>query len=256
MHGNLKTVNSSDGKTMTDLQEKTKNNTQYLKELGYKVMEMYECEWRKVKQSNPKIKAFLQSFNVLKPMDGMNEQTLLSAIQNDKLFGLILCDIETLDHLKPYFSEYWPIFKNEEVGRVDNDEHMKKFAEANGLLTTLQKMLIGSFFAKKCLFITPLLKWYINHGLKVTKVYEVVQYLPIRCFEDFGIQVSEARKSGDADPNKAVLIQTFKLWGNSSYGKTITNKRKHRNIKYCDAETVSQEINNDFVHKLNSQVRT
>jgi len=137
------------------------------------------------------------------------------------------------------------------VGRDDIGEHMKKFAEDNGLLIKPQKMLIGSFFAKKRLFITPLLKWYVNHGLKVTKVYKVIQYLPIRCFGDFSIQVSEARRSGDADPNKAVLAQTFKLWRNSSYGKTITNKRKHRNIMYCDAETVSQEINDGFFHKLN-----
>jgi len=43
MHGNLKTVNSSNGKTMTDLQEETRKITQHLKELGYKVMEMYGC---------------------------------------------------------------------------------------------------------------------------------------------------------------------------------------------------------------------
>jgi len=48
------------------------------------------------------------------------------------------------------------------------------------------------------------------------------------------------------------LTQTKLYWPkHSSYGKTITNKRKHRNIKYCDAETVSQEINHGFFHKLN-----
>jgi len=32
----------------------------------------------------------------------------------------------------------------------------------------------------------------------------------------------------------------------------ITSKRKHRNIKYCDAtKTSSQEINDSFFHKLN-----
>jgi len=81
-------------------------------------------------------------------MYGMNEQTLLSAIQNDKLFGLILCDIETPDHLKHYFFEFCPILKNVEVGRDDIGEHMQKFAEANGLLTKPQKMLIGSFLPK------------------------------------------------------------------------------------------------------------
>ena len=128
---------------------------------------------------------------------------------------------------------------------------MEKFAVDNNLLSKPSKILIGSYFADKILLITPLLKWCINHGLEVTKIYEVVQYLPVKCFENFGLQVSEARRSGDSDPSKAVLAQTFKLWGNSSYGKTICNKEKHRNIRYCDGEAVSELINDLLFHKLN-----
>ena len=113
-------------------------------------------------------------------------------------------------------------------------------------------MLIGSYFADKILLITPLLKWYINHGLEVTKIYEVVQYLPVKCFKNFGLQVSEAQRSGDSNPNKAELAQTFKLWGNSSYEKTICNKEKHRNIRYCNSEAVSELINDLLFHKLNA----
>ena len=115
---------------------------------------------------------------------------------------------------------------------------MVKFAVDNNLLSKPQKMLIESYFADKILLITPLLKWCVNHGLEVTKIYEVVQYLPVKCFENFGLQVSKARRSGDSGPNKAILAQTFKLWGNSSYGKTICNKEKHRNIRYCDSEAL------------------
>ena len=129
---------------------------------------------------------------------------------------------------------------------------MEKFAVDNNLLSKPQKMLIRSYFADKILLITPLLKWYINHGLEVTKIYEVVQYLPVKCFENFGLQVSEARRSGDSDPNKAVLAQTFKLWRNSSNGKTICNKEKHRNIRHCNGEAVSELINDPLFHKLNT----
>ena len=86
----------------------------------------------------------------------------------------------------------------------------------------------------------------------MTKIYEVVQYLPVKCFENFGLQVSEARRNGDSDPNKAELAQTFKLWGNSSYGKTICNKEKHRNIRYCNSVAVSGLINDPLFHKLNA----
>ena len=244
---NFKVENLSNGKTMSELQDETRKNAEYLKDLRYKVIEIYECQWRKMKSLDPKVKAFLQNFNFFKPIYGMNKQIRLSAIQNDKIFGMVLCDIKTPKH----FSEFCPIFKNVEVRREDIVDLMEKFAVDN-LLAKPQKMLIGSYFADKILLISPLLKWYINHGLEVTKIYEVVQYLPVKYFENFDLQVSEAQRSGDFDPNEAVVAQTFKLWGNSSYEKTICNKEKHRNIRYCDSEAVSKLINNPLFHKLNT----
>ena len=37
-------------------------------------------------------------------------------------------------------------------------------------------------------------------------------------------QVAQARLDGDRDNDKAVIAETMKLIGNSSYGKLITNK--------------------------------
>ena len=169
-----------------------------------------------MKSSDPKVKEFLQNFNVLKPIYGMNEQILLSAIRNNKIFKMVLCDIKAPEHLKPYFSEFFrinPIFKNVEVGREDIGDLMEKFAVDNNLLSKPQKMLIASYFADKLLLITPLSKWYINHGLEVTKIYKVLQYLTVKCFENFGLQVAEARRSGDSDPNKADWLK------HSSFGE-------------------------------------
>jgi hypothetical protein len=49
----------------------------------------------------------------------------------------------------------------------------------------------------------------------------------------FGEQVSEARRAGDADPNKKIIAETNKVDGNSSYGKTVTNKERHTDVIYC-----------------------
>ena len=38
---------------------------------------------------------------------------------------------------------------------------------------------------KHMLIATPLLKWYLNHGMLVTKVYQVVEFQGQRCFKDF-----------------------------------------------------------------------
>ena len=60
----------------------------------------------------------------------------------------------------------------------------------------------------------------MEHGLKVTQIHQVVEYTPANCFQKFGEQVSEARRAGDADPNKTIIAETNRLDGNSSYGKT------------------------------------
>ena len=58
---------------------------------------------------------------------------------------------------------------------------------------------------------TPLIKWYLEHGLEVTHVYQVVEYTPVPCFQPFGEAVSDARRAGDVDPNKAIIADTMKL---------------------------------------------
>jgi hypothetical protein len=101
---------------------------------------------------------------------------------------------------------------------------------------------------EKILLATPLLGWYLEHGLEVSfkycklvkfqhKVFQqiiIIEYSPKSCFKSFGDVVSDAGHAGDADPSKAIIADTMKLKGNSSYGKTITNKERHRQVKYCD----------------------
>jgi hypothetical protein len=106
-----------------------------------------------------------------------------------------------------------PIFKNTDVSRVDVGKHMQDYAEANDLLTQPRRALVGSFYGKKILLATPVLKWYLEQGLRVTDVYQLIQYTPETCFKQFGDEVSEARRTGDVDPSQAVVGNTMKLLG-------------------------------------------
>ena len=36
--------------------------------------------------------------------------------------------------------------------------------------------------------------------------------------------MSDARRAGDVDTSKELIAETMKLFGNSAYGKTVTNK--------------------------------
>ncbi len=61
-----------------------------------------------------------------------------------------------------------PILKNTTVNYDDMGEYMKEYHKENNITFVKSKKLIGSYFVKDILLYTPLLKWYLQHGLKIT----------------------------------------------------------------------------------------
>ncbi|GMF66367.1 unnamed protein product [Phytophthora lilii] len=154
---------------------------------------------------------------------------LIDDILADKQFGFIECDIETPEHLKEHFREMTPIFKNVEIDPT---------AEVIGEFMAESRKLIGSYFGKKILIYTHLLKWYIAHGLVVTKVHSFVKCHAARPFHKFTEIVSDARRTGDEDKSKEVIGTSMKFVGNAPFGKSAMNQTKHKNVRYesCDDE--------------------
>ena len=111
-------------------------------------------------------------------------------------------------------------------------------------------LLAAGYRGEKILLATPLLRWYLAHGLVVDHVYQIIEYEPKPCFQNFGDSVSAARRAGDADPDKAIIADTIKLLGNSGYGKTVTNIDRHREVKYCTEVGTSSHINNKRFRQL------
>ncbi|KAK7113423.1 hypothetical protein V1264_012714 [Littorina saxatilis] len=143
-----------------------------------------------------------------------------------------------------------PIFKNESVSREQIGDFMKDYAEKHKLLSQPRRTLVGSYHGEQILLATPLLFWYVQHGLVVKNITLIVEYQPKTCFRQFGDSVSNARRAGDQDPSKAILAETFKLLGNSAYGKTLTNVANHRDIHYVLSDEASKLINNGRFQKL------
>ena len=222
-------TNSVNGKTMAVLLEDTKKNTAYLRR-HVKVVEMWECEWKEIRKE-PDVKSFLAPTS--HPRWKMTQLQIIAAVVDGTLFGMVECDIHVPPELRPYFSEMQPIFKNTTVTRDDIGPFMRQYAEEHDIMSTPRRMLVGSFHGIKLLLATPLLRWYLTHGLVVDRVYQVVSYSPKPCFQNFGDSVSAARRAGDADPDKSIIADTMKLLGNSAYGKTVTNVDRHRKVTYC-----------------------
>ncbi|KAJ8042582.1 hypothetical protein HOLleu_09367 [Holothuria leucospilota] len=257
-HGHLcalnqgKTHNQVNGKPLSELFEETKAITKHLKSLGYEFVEKWACEWRQDQAECPEIRQFLKD-RYPYPYEEkfyMDEDSILQHVKTGDMFGVVECDITVPDHLKSKFAEMPPIFKNAQVGIKDVGEHMARYAEQQKVLKQPRRTLIGSMHGTKILLATPLLRWYLEHGLVVTQIYQVVQFMPQAVFETFGEKVSAARREGDSDPSKSILADTMKLIGNSAYGKTVTKKENHLDVKVCTEDNVFQRVNDPFFKRL------
>ena len=230
-------TNKLNGKTMATLLEDTKKNTAYLRR-HVKVVEMWECTWKRERDPPRR-----EKWN-------MTQSKMLAAVIDGTLFGMVECDIHVPDNLREHFAEMQPIFKNTTVTRDDIGPFMRQYAEENDIMSTPRRMLVGSYHGEKILLATPLLRWYLAHGLVVDHVYQIIEYKRNPCFRNFGESVSAARRNGDVDPEKNIIADTMKLLGNPAYGKTVTNIDRHRDVMYCTEVGTSSCINNKRFRQL------
>ena len=238
------------------------------------------------------------------PTDPEYVKKMCNDILTDKVFGFCQVDIHVPENLKEKFEEFSPLFVVDSVPEELVPEHMKEYQKATGRKTLKDtKKLLGVTKAKKILLYTPLLKWYLNHGLEVTAVYKILKYVPGRPFKWFPDEVSSARRDGDIEVMTAklrkavndnkrddvdtimnelkqfpaivplieenkdiqVLIEkltskyegckelgdTYKLKGNSFYGKMIEDLERHTKTRYTkDEKEVDKAFRSPFFEDL------
>ena len=175
-------------------------------------------------------------------------KNITEKVLNDKLLGFFQVDIEVPEQLHDHFSEFSSLFVLGEVPETQIPEHMKEYKIATGRKTIKGgKKLLGVLRAKKILLYSPLLKWYLNHGLLVTKIYKYLSYRASRPFKWFPEEVSNARRQADEDPDKKQLGDTAKLKGNIFYGKMIENLLRHvRTMFSNDEKTINAAFRSPF----------
>ena len=112
--------------------------------------------------------------------------------------------IEVPDEFYDKFSEMAPLFVVQEILDRDILEKMKVFKEKNGWKTVKgTKILLRVMKAKKILLYTPLIEWYLQHGLKLTAVHQLIEYERGMPFSWFPEEVANARREVDKDPLKS-----------------------------------------------------
>ena len=255
-----------------------------------------------------------ECIEVEKPTDSEFINKICKDILDGKLFGFCQVDINVPENLKEKFEEFSPLFVVDNVPEDLVPEHMKEYQKATGRKHLKDnKKLLGVTNAKEILLYTELIEWYLNHGLEITAIHNILKYEPGTPFEWFPEEVSNARRDGDiedmikllniafnkkekdkveniinelkkfpdvvpfieeyipngagyADKDIKVLIEklspkykgckaladTYKLKGNSFYGKMIEDKEKHKNTKYTQDESeVEKDLRSPFFEDLN-----
>jgi hypothetical protein len=179
-----------------------------------------------------------QYIEVEEPTNPEFIEKICKNILDDKLFGFCQVDIQVPKHLKEKFSEFSPLFVVDTIPEELVPEHMKKYQEDTGRKTLKgTKKLLGVCKAEKILLYTPMLKWYLKHGLEITTIHKILKYTLGRPFQWFPEEVSNARRDGDNNPALKQLGDTYKLKGNSFYGKMIEDLEKHTKTSYTQNES-------------------
>ena len=240
--------------------ERTEERYAFLKDQVSEVVTIWEHEFNsKIKPSSSDYDSELLEFVEKRQpyfyqkhkYSTVSKKQILDAVIHDELFGFVEVDLHVPDHLHDTFQEMSPIFCNTEIPFEQIGSFMQNHMRKNNISDKPRHLLVGGMAARKILLSSPLLKWYLTHGLQVTHIYQVIEYRSQRCFKKFVSEVSDARREGDRDVNQAIIADTMKLIGNSAYGSLIMDKEKHMDVKYIEGKGKTQlKINDPRFRKL------
>ena len=209
---------------------------------------MWECEWWKPYKTTNNVELHIRKN--FPHRRSLTEHQLLEGIKKGNFFGYVQCDIEVPENLRANFANFPPIFKNTLVSKYDIGSLMKINAAEEGIMSQPRKMLITSFTLQNGTLFTPLLLFYLQMGLFVTKIHRFVEYTPRKCFNSLVQAAVDARRKGDENPNSSVVPETMKLLANSSYGYQIMDRSQHTRTRYLTDEKTHAAINSELFKKL------
>ena len=164
----------------------------------------------------------------------IDQTKLLNGVARGKFTGALEVDIEVPETHYNYFEEFSPLFVTSEI-KVEDLSPEQRESLPEKLKSKVQ--LVPGMKAEKVLIDSSLLKWYMEHGLLVTKVHCAIefQYAPI--FKDFIDTRTQKRREATLAGNTSEAA-LHKLIGNSAYGCTLLNKEKYVRIAYADVKNL------------------
>ncbi len=112
---------------------------------------------------------------------------------------------------------------------------MQNHIEREKLSKKPTRALVCQRTAKELFVSTPLLKHYLETGMVVERIHCFYEFTPTNKTGQFADLVIHHRKKGDVDADARPIGDNMKTSGNSTYGKYVEAKVKHRNVRYCNS---------------------
>lgn len=242
---------------LIDRNKRSFQRLEFLKSCGLKMEVIWECTYKNdILPHVGNLKDIYLPKFYSENKGKLTESQIITAIMRDKLFCAIEVDISVpekwqgsynqKDKPRNFFANFPPIFCNTDIPFSAIGEVMQNYILKNNLSTKTRRALVSGLSAKKIFLTSDLIKWYLNHGLVISKIYQLVEFTPSNCLQDYVNKITTARRSADNDASSSILANTFKLLGNSSYGQMIINKSKFTKIRYIQGrKELSFAVNND-----------
>ena len=98
-----------------------------------------------------------------------------------------------------------------------------------------QRMLLSLMKAEHLVIPTKLLAWYLDHGMKVTNLYNILQLSNAMPFEEWVKNLAQKHRDA-AEQGSTVHDIMTKLCGNASYGYALFQPERRNNVRYINSE--------------------
>ena len=223
----------------------------YIESKGYRVTTLWSHEFRDLQRSDPDFKAFVKLHRRPRhhPRGFPSIPDILAAVMDGSLFGALVVDLHVPVNDRPYWEEYPPLVLNCQLPFDMWGEHMQAHVKRHNLSRSPRTLLTSGFVGVKVLIITDLLKYYIQMGLQVTKVYEIFEFEGGFPFVNFIDRLTELRRQGDRCEDKAILGSLAKLLCNSAYGSLLLDPLRTRTVEIIDAASSSKTLFERLKHR-------
>ena len=184
-----------------------------------------------------------------RPTSTKRIQKIVKDVLNDSVFGFVQVDIQVPEKLWDKFSEMSPLFVVQEIPESCIPEHMKKYQGDTGRTSVKgTKKLLGVMKAEKILLYTPLLKWYLKHGLEITAAYQRIEYEPGTPFAWFPEEVADARRGGDIESLKEGLEKA--LNDKVELAKVLSKLKSYPNLTdFVDLDQLLSHLHRHYTGK-------